>query len=172
MKNLANVTVSHLFATGLLALLALWGLGAFQYPGTSDFSVTLPRGTVIAWYAPASPSGTLEVPIGWRVCDGTLGTPDLRNRFVLGASNQAEVGSLGGTTVHSHAGVTSLDGGGFVGLPTVVQNFKLPTGISEDLAATDDHTHQIPPHAHTVSTTQESHLPPYTKLLYIIKVGT
>ena len=27
------------------------------------------------------------VPKGWAVCDGTKGTPDLRDRFVIGSGN-------------------------------------------------------------------------------------
>ncbi|MGV0908726.1 hypothetical protein [Martelella sp. FOR1707] len=31
------------------------------------------------------------VPAGWFICDGTNGTPDLRNRFILGASTLDDV---------------------------------------------------------------------------------
>ena len=172
MKHQTNTTLFTLSPIAFLAALALLGLVAFQSPGTTDSFSPVPRGTVVAWYVTPKPSGTIQIPAGWRVCDGTLGTPDLRNRFIFGANNPSDIGAVGGQSAHSHLGTTSLGGGGYVGLPTVVQNFKLPTGISEDLAATDDHTHEIPPHAHTVATTEESNLPPYTKLLYIIKVGT
>ena len=37
----------------------------------------------------------------WHVCDGTNGTPDLRGRFVLGASDTYKVGSTGGEAAHS-----------------------------------------------------------------------
>ena len=36
-----------------------------------------------------------EVPYGWLLCDGTNGTPDLRNKFILGASPNS-VGETGG----------------------------------------------------------------------------
>ena len=36
-----------------------------------------------------------EVPYGWLLCDGTNGTPDLRNRFILGART-TNVGETGG----------------------------------------------------------------------------
>lgn len=39
----------------------------------------IPSGAIIMW------SGT-EVPVGWRLCDGKNGTPNLMNKFVLGTS--------------------------------------------------------------------------------------
>ena len=45
-------------------------------------SVKMPIGAIIMW----SGLGT-EIPTGWQICDGTNGTPDLRNRFVVGAGD-------------------------------------------------------------------------------------
>lgn len=72
------------------------------------FNNAVPQGGIIMW------SGS-TVPQGWRLCDGSNGTPDLRNRFVMGgALNQS--GTTGGATTasasttaagsHSHGGVT------------------------------------------------------------------
>jgi len=53
-------------------------------------------------------SGTLaSIPAGWTLCDGTLGTPDLRDRFVYGASAGVDPGATGGATTHTHAGHAS-----------------------------------------------------------------
>jgi microcystin-dependent protein len=39
------------------------------------------KGIIVAW------SGTIEtIPRGWVLCDGTNSTPDLRSRFIVGAS--------------------------------------------------------------------------------------
>ncbi|BEM56394.1 hypothetical protein SME22J_02550 [Serratia marcescens] len=43
-------------------------------------------------------SGT-SVPSGWALCDGSGGRPDLRNRFVLGASGLGNIGQTNGKTV-------------------------------------------------------------------------
>jgi hypothetical protein len=52
-----------------------------------------PVGGIIMW------SGTAElVPAGWAICDGENGTPDLRDRFVVG------VGPTLGTTVQAIGG--------------------------------------------------------------------
>jgi len=55
-----------------------------------------------------------SIPTGWRLCDGTNGTVDLRDKFVIGAGNTYAVGATGGaasvaTTAqgsHSHGGTT------------------------------------------------------------------
>ena len=56
----------------------------------------------------------------WHLCDGTNGTPDLRGRFILGASASHEVGTTGGEEAtgisvanlppHNFSGTTSTDG--------------------------------------------------------------
>ena len=41
---------------------------------------TIPIGGIIMW------SGSItSIPEGWNLCDGTSGTPNLRNRFIVGA---------------------------------------------------------------------------------------
>jgi microcystin-dependent protein len=60
---------------------------------------TIPVGGIILW------SGALtNIPVGWALCDGTLGTPDLRSRFVIGASPTGyPVNATGGTTTKTLA---------------------------------------------------------------------
>ena len=41
----------------------------------------VPQGGIIMWNGSAS-----AVPAGWALCDGVNGTPDLRSRFIVGAS--------------------------------------------------------------------------------------
>src|SRR5690606_16720903 len=60
------------------------------------------------------------IPEGWALCDGTNGTPDLRDRFIVGAGREYAVGARGGakevtlTTAqmpkHSHTGITDSAG--------------------------------------------------------------
>jgi microcystin-dependent protein len=43
----------------------------------------VPVGTILIW------SGSIAtIPLGFHLCDGTNGTPDLRSRFVYGAGNE------------------------------------------------------------------------------------
>ena len=73
----------------------------------------VPSGAILMW------SGKIaDVPLGWALCDGANGTPDLRNRFVIGAvqddggvAKTNVTGSLtqsgdGQIPAHSHAAGT------------------------------------------------------------------
>lgn len=52
----------------------------------------------------------VDVPDNWWPCDGTHGTPDLRDRFVLAAGPVNAVDSFGGVSTHSHS--ATIDAGG------------------------------------------------------------
>lgn len=45
----------------------------------------IPRGVITLWYG-----NTGDIPKGWALCDGNNGTPDLVDRFVLGAGVSAQ----------------------------------------------------------------------------------
>jgi microcystin-dependent protein len=48
-------------------------------------------------------SGSIDsIPSGWALCDGTNGTPDLRNRFVIAAGGNYDVGATGDGSIPSH----------------------------------------------------------------------
>lgn len=77
----------------------------------------VPSGGIIMW------SGSVaSIPSGWLLCDGTNGTPNLQDRFVVGAGNNYAVGATGGADnvtltsdqipshTHSFDGTTSTDG--------------------------------------------------------------
>ena len=54
--------------------------------GTVTDEMVCPVGSIIAY------SGLLgSIPSNWHICDGTDGTPDLRDRFLKGASNAGDV---------------------------------------------------------------------------------
>jgi hypothetical protein len=52
---------------------------------------TIPTGMISLWYGSIG-----SVPVGWYLCDGTNGTPDLRDRFVVGAGSTYSVAATGG----------------------------------------------------------------------------
>ena len=59
----------------------------------------VPNGAIIMW------SGTVAtIPDGFSLCDGSNGTPDLRNRFVIGAGSNYAVGATGGGSATTQVG--------------------------------------------------------------------
>lgn len=40
---------------------------------------------------------TSRIPKGWHICDGSNGTPDLRDRFIVGAGRSYNLGTTGGS---------------------------------------------------------------------------
>ena len=55
----------------------------------------IPTGGIIMW------SGAIgQIPAGWALCNGSGGTPDLRDRFIVGAGSGYSVGATGGTAMH------------------------------------------------------------------------
>jgi len=53
------------------------------------------------------------IPTGWVLCDGTNSTPDLRNRFVVGATSTYAVGATGGSAnaivvSHTHTATSTV----------------------------------------------------------------
>jgi hypothetical protein len=54
---------------------------------------TLPSGMILLWSG-----ATGAIPTGYLLCDGSNGTPDLRNRFVVGAGSTYAVSATGGST--------------------------------------------------------------------------
>jgi microcystin-dependent protein len=75
----------------------------------------IPQGTIVMW------SGAISsIPSGWALCDGANGTPDLRDRFILGAGAGENPGEAGGSNTktltvnelpsHTHAFTTNTTG--------------------------------------------------------------
>ena len=59
---------------------------------------TIPIGGIIMW------SGTIaNIPTGWALCNGSNSTPDLRDRFIVGATSDASTG----VTFNANTGTVS-----------------------------------------------------------------
>ncbi len=58
---------------------------------SSSQSSPIPRGVIMLWYGQIN-----DVPDGWALCDGGNGTPNLKDRFVVGAGASYGVGDKGG----------------------------------------------------------------------------
>jgi hypothetical protein len=79
---------------------------------TPPSATPIPSGGIFLW------SGSIgSIPAGYVLCNGTNGTPDLRDRFVVGAGSTYAVNSTGGSAdsvvvSHTHA-ATVTDPGHF-----------------------------------------------------------
>ena len=104
----------------------------------------VPGGFIGMW------SGSAEtIPTGWALCDGTNGTPDLTDRFILGAGKGYTPGTTGGAKT---ATPSVAAGSAHTGI--AVQNAALSiwtgaagTGIGIQGTTLDGNT--LPSHAHT-----------------------
>ena len=124
----------------------------------------VPSGGVILWHGASN-----AVPKGWAICDGTNGTPDLRDRFVIGAGGKYGLDATGGaasatpdvSTGTAKTGIRLADaapGGtaGNSGTGIGIQNAALNiwtgaagTGIGIYGATLDGNT--LPSHNHTIA---------------------
>jgi len=70
---------------------------------TAAITAALPRGLIVAWWGQPA-----NVPAGWLLCDGTNGTPNLTDRFILGTNGSRSIGEAAGS--FSQSGATDQQG--------------------------------------------------------------
>ena len=117
------------------------------YSGSVLPPVSLAQYTIVMWYGALA-----SIPAGWTLCDGTLGTPDLRGYFVKGA----DAGNAGDDVAHGNlTHVHDTDVSTQTGLTTV-------QGTGATVIRTAGHTHNV-------DVLSANHEPPYKHLVFIMK---
>ena len=145
-------------------------------------------GIIVMW------SGAVDkIPTGWALCDGTNGTPNLVNRFIVGAGSSYAVGATGGsdsvtlTTAqmpsHKHTASTSITTNGAhtheYGYPSTTNMYSgnlsggpvIKKMVSADTEESGSHTHTATTAIDaTGSGSAHENRPPYYALAYIMKL--
>jgi hypothetical protein len=149
--------------TGEMDIIELQLLCEILSAGLSSGGSALLTGMIVMW------SGTIAtIPSGYNLCDGTNGTPDLRNQFIVAAN--ADSGGQAKTTI---TGVALKSGG--ANTHTHAVNITTSTNTtSTDVApvvtvgptvALDGHTHD------TIGNTGSgTAIPTFFALAYIMKL--
>ena len=151
-----------------------------QIATTAFVRSIVPAGIILMWSG-----STASIPSGWVLCNGLNSTPDLRNRFIVGAGVTYAVDETGGSAnatlpSHNHTAVSSVtDPSHTHGVPDLSNSgtiFSSTTagGAAIVLAATPSRSSNT---GITVATTVNSsgtsatnaNLPPYYALAYIMK---
>lgn len=123
--------------------------------GVGGAHALIPRGVIVLW------SGAVaNVPQGWGLCDGTNSTPDLRDRFVVGAGNSYAVGAVGGSATQSHT-----FGGTTAGNLSPYSYADGNRGEWNGILSPANHTH-----TYSGTTSVAENRPPYFALCYIMKL--
>ena len=90
-----TLTKTQSIVFGIIGVLLLLIAVVPRFASTPPLN-SLPAGTIVAWSPTDTKTQNPDFPNGWALCDGSNGTPDLRNRFLLG-SGTADAGKRGGS---------------------------------------------------------------------------
>jgi len=108
-------------------------------------------GMIMLW------SGSVAtVPGGWALCNGSNGTPDLRNKFIVGAGSTYNPAATGGDTAHYHTFTSDQ------------HNHQIGAGFG--LGGGLDYLNATSPETVPGTTNSGNNLPPYYALCYIMKL--
>ena len=154
--NVTDVKIATMTSSKLTG--ALPAIDGSQLTGLAG----IPTGIITIWSG-----ATNAIPTGWLICDGTNSTPDLRDRFIIGAGSTHSPGATGGSTstgtstlsiaqlaAHTHTYTrANISGGAEDNQPSRV---TLSTANTGSTGSGSTHTHS-------------STLPPYYALAYIMK---
>ena len=141
---------------------------------TPTWGSAIPSGGIIIWSGSSA-----SIPSGWLLCDGTNSTPDLRNRFVVGATSTYAVGATGGSAdaivvSHTHT-ATVTDPGHTHSVPSggvVASSIRYETvgnAFSASQTTGSSTTGITVSNSTTGSSGTNANLPPYYALCYIMK---
>ena len=144
---------------------------------TPTWGSGFPSGGIIIWSGSSA-----SIPSGWLLCDGSSSTPDLRNRFVVGATSTYAVGATGGSAdaivvSHTHTATSTVtDPGHAHGYIAAAPgnyygnvNGGSPGAVSSTTNSASTGITVATTNASAGSSGTNANLPPYYALCYIMK---
>lgn len=147
---------------------------------STDTTLDFPVGGIILW------SGLVaDVPAGWAFCDGTNGTPNLTNRFVIGADGDSggtsPVAATGGSrntsasnTEYHTLTAAEIPAHSHTYSGTFANNYDRDQGgsgfQSGGTRTTNENTGGGGGHRHGIPSITDGRIPPYFALAYIMKL--
>ena len=137
---------------------------------TPTWGATFVAGMIMLWSGSSA-----TIPSGWLLCDGSNSTPDLRNRFVVGATSTYAVGATGGSAdaivvSHTHTATVTDPGHFHTAATTSGNNVNGNPGVQVGSGNTGTATTGITvSNSTTGSSGTNANLPPYYALCYIMK---
>ena len=153
----ATITALDLTATNNVSVGSSVTAGSFYGDGSNLTGIeAFVKGMIILWYG-----NTSNVPSGFALCDGTNDTPDLRDKFVIGAGNSYAVNATGGSTTASDTVNVSISGN--TGTDNSAGNGQ--NYVHAGSGSRIRHTHSF---SGSGSDTVDT-IPPYYALCYIMK---
>jgi hypothetical protein len=133
----------------------------------------VPSGAIMMW------SGSVaSIPSGWYLCDGNNGTPNLQNRFVVGAGDTYAVDATGGSASSVASHTHSVTDSGHTHNFTVIAYDQDSAGVGALTGGSPgnydgqfDGTTASSTTGVSIGTTgtSDGNLPPYYALAYIMK---
>jgi len=134
----------------------------------------IPSGGIIIWSGSAS-----AIPSGWYLCNGSNSTPDLRDKFVVGAGSTYAVADTGGSAnavvvSHTHTATVTDPGHSHTITPSSTgYNSAISSGPPQatlDGSSTSTATTGVTVSNSTTGVSgTNANLPPYYALCYIMK---
>lgn len=141
---------------------------------TTAISASFPSGGIIIWSGSSA-----TIPTGWLLCNGASSTPDLRDRFVVGAGSTYAVAATGGSAnavvvSHTHT-ATVTDPTHAHTIPNTVADAIGGSGAQPSYRGSGTTSTSSASTGITVANSTEgssgtnANLPPYYALCYIMK---
>jgi hypothetical protein len=180
-----NLGAVNTFAIDTITVATTSSDRSTKLANTNFVHQVLPYGAIILWSGAKT-----AIPSGWLLCDGTNNTPNLQDKFIVGAGNTYAVAATGGTAnavllEHAHNVIEPGTPGDY-GHQHAIQTYDGVTGTSGSItgkgtsgvAYSNQYTSKSETGVSVGTVTGQTavasgaglNLPPYYALCYIMKV--